>query len=77
MADCEINVTVEDTVAIDITVQDQIDIDVQVEGGVANNYVNEGDKFYFDGPNGDSYLWKNPATGKVEGWRDGVKRFGF
>jgi len=74
MTDCEINVTVEDAVSIDVTIQDEVSIVVQVEGGVANNYINEGDKFYLDGPSGTTWITKNASTGRAELWRDGVRR---
>ena len=49
-------------------------INVVIAGGVANNYIAEGDKFYFTGLLGSSYLTANATTGKLEVWVGGVKQ---
>jgi len=77
MADCEINVTVEDAVSIEVTLQDQVDIDVTLEGGVTPARVACGTPIYLDYPTNQKYFVCNPSTNRVEGWRDGVKRFEF
>lgn len=36
------------------------------------SYVNEGNKFYFDGASGDTYLWYNTSNNRLELYVDGV-----
>lgn len=67
----EINVTV-GTDIINLTTGTEI-INVATVGTIVTaSYIAEGNKFYFDGAGGDTYLWKNPGNNRLELYVDGV-----
>lgn len=64
------------TDAINVTIGSTA-VTVTVSAGVSNTFVNEGSKFYFDGNEGNSYIWINPSNGRLEVVHEGTTHEGW
>jgi len=59
---------------INVTITTADAISVTLSGGVANNYVAEDIKFYFDGSGGNTYLVYDSSSSKLQLYVNGIKR---
>ena len=58
---------------IDVELGDQ-DININISSITTANFVAAGNKFYFDGQGGDTYLMYNETTERLELWVKGIKQ---